>query len=105
MYQKIIVKPILTEKMAILEERENKFAFLVTKSANKPQIKKAIEEKFDVKVSKIATINGLGKNKQMTIRSGGRVIRTQGKRSNWKKTIVTLNDGFTIDLVRGETAN
>ncbi|MEE2765771.1 MAG: 50S ribosomal protein L23 [Candidatus Neomarinimicrobiota bacterium] len=105
MYQKIIVKPILTEKMAILQERENKFAFLVTKGANKPQIKKAIEEKFDVKVSKIATINGLGKNKQMTIRSGGRVIRTQGKRSNWKKAIVTLNDGFTIDLVRGETAN
>ena len=105
MYQKIIVKPILTEKMAILKERENKFAFLVTKDANKPQIKKAVEEKFDVKVSKIATINGLGKNKQMTIRSGGRVIRTQGKRSNWKKTIVTLNDGFTIDLVRGETAN
>ena len=105
MYQKIIVKPILTEKMAILEERENKFAFLVTKSANKPRIKKAIEEKFDVKVKKIATMNCLGKIKQMTIRSGGRVIRTQGKRSNWKKAIITLNDGFTIDLVREEAAS
>ena len=105
MYVKLILKPILTENMAILQERENKFAFLVTKDANKPQIKKAVEEKFDVKVKKIATMNGLGKTKQMTIKSGGRVIRTRGKRSNWKKAVVTLNDGFTIDLVQGETAS
>ena len=69
------------------------------------EIKKAVEEKFDVKVKKIATMNGLGKTKQMTIKSGGRVIRTRGKRSNWKKAVVTLNDGFTIDLVQGETAS
>ena len=43
MYQKIIIKPILTEKMAILEERENKFAFLVSPDANKTEIKKAKE--------------------------------------------------------------
>ena len=50
MYSKIILKPILTEKMAILEERENKYAFFVMKNANKNEIKKAIESKFDVKV-------------------------------------------------------
>ena len=43
MYTKIIIKPVLTEKMAILEERENKFAFLVSTDANKTEIKKAVE--------------------------------------------------------------
>ena len=105
MYSKIIIKPILTEKMAILEERENKHAFLVCKDANKAEIKKAIEKKFDVKVMKVATINQLGKNKQMTVRSGGRTIRTSGKRSDFKKAIITLDPDSTIDLMRGEAAN
>ena len=105
MYSKIIIKPILTEKMAILEERENKHAFLVSKNANKAEIKKAIEKKFDVKVVKVATINQLGKNKQMTVRSGGRTIRTSGKRSDFKKAIITLDPDSTIDLMRGEVAN
>ena len=105
MYSKIIIKPILTEKMAILEERENKHAFLVCKDANKAEIKKAIEKKFDVKVMKVATINQLGKNKQMTVRSGGRTIRTSGKRSDFKKAIITLDSDSTIDLMRGEAAD
>ena len=104
MYQKIIIKPILTEKMAILEERENKFAFLVSPDANKSEIKKAVETKFDVKVVKVATMNRLGKHKQMTVRSGGRTIRTTGKRSDYKKAVITLESGSTIDLLRGETA-
>ena len=103
MYQKIIIKPILTEKMAILEERENKFAFLVSPHANKSEIKKAVETKFDVKVVKVATMNRLGKHKQMTVRSGGRTIRTTGKRSDYKKAVITLESGSTIDLLRGET--
>jgi large subunit ribosomal protein L23 len=103
MYQKIIIKPILTEKMAILEERENKFAFLVSPDANKSEIKKAVETKFDVKVVKVATMNRLGKHKQMTVRSGGRTIRTTGKRSDYKKAVITLESGSTIDLLRGET--
>ena len=105
MYSKIIIKPILTEKMAILEERENKHAFLVCKDANKAEIKKAIEKKFDVKVLKVATINQLGKHKQMTVRSGGRTIRTSGKRSDFKKAIITLDPDSTIDLMHGEAAN
>ena len=105
MYSKIIIKPILTEKMAILEERENKHAFLVCKDANKAEIKKAIEKKFDVKVLKVATINQLGKHKQRTVRSGGRTIRTSGKRSDFKKAIITLDSDSTIDLMRGEAAN
>ena len=105
MYQKIIIKPILTEKMAILEERENKFAFFVSSDANKTEIKKAIEMKFDVKVTKVATMNRTGKHKQMTVRSGGRTIRTNGKRSDYKKAIITLDTDSSIDLLRGETAS
>ena len=105
MYQKLLIKPVLTEKMAIMQERENKYAFIVEKSANKVQIKEAIENKFDVVVSKVATMNIDGKLKQMTTKSNGRTIRTQGRRSGYKKTIITLKDGYTIDLVRGEVEN
>ena len=102
MYQGLIIKPILTEKMAIMQERENKYAFIVEKSANKVQIKDAIEKKFDVVVSKVATMNVDGKLKQMTTKSNGRTIRTQGRRSSYKKTIITLQDGYSIDFVSGE---
>ena len=102
MYQKLIIKPVLTEKMAIMQERENKYAFIVEKSANKVQIKDAIEKKFDVVVSKVATMNVDGKLKQMTTKSNGRTIRTEGRRSSYKKTIITLQDGYSIDFVNGE---
>ena len=102
MYQKLLIKPVLTEKMAIMQERENKYAFIVEKSANKNQIKDAIEKKFDVLVSKVATMNIDGKLKNMTTRSNGRTIKTQGRRSSYKKAIITLEEDYTIDLVRGE---
>ena len=102
MYFKTLIKPILTEKMAILQERENKYAFIVPRSCNKNTIKKAIESKFDVKVTKISTMNQSGKQKQMTVKSGGRTIRTSGTRSSFKKAIVTLLEGDRIDLVGGE---
>ena len=102
MYQKLLIKPVLTEKMAIMQERENKYAFIVEKSANKNQIKDAIEKKFDVLVSKVATMNIDGKLKNMPTRSNGRTIKTQGRRSSYKKAIITLEEGYTIDLVRGE---
>ena len=70
----------------------------------KIDIKNAVEKKFDVEVQKVATMNRLGKTKDMTMKSGGRTIRTSGKRSNWKKAIVTLKEGFTIDLMRGDVA-
>ena len=63
------------------------------------------EKKFDVKVVKVATINQSGKHKQMIVRSGGRTIRTSGKRSDYKKAIITLDSDSTIDLMRGEAAN
>ena len=99
MYQKIIIKPILTEKMAIMQERQNKYAFIVSSRANKIQIKSAVENKFKVGVVKVATMNFDGKLKNMTTRSNGKTIRTQGRRPSYKKAIVTLSDGDVIDYV------
>ena len=103
-YQQLIIRPLFTEKMSILEETQKKYAFEVSKNANKIMIKHAVEKKFDVQVEKVATMNRLGKEKQMTVKSGGRSIRTIGKKSNWKKAIVTLAEGHTIDLLKGEAA-
>tara|TARA_B100001029_G_C14577466_1_gene192222 strand:+ start:161 stop:478 length:318 start_codon:yes stop_codon:yes gene_type:complete len=103
MYQKLLIQPLLTEKMAIMQERENKYAFIVEKGVNKNQIKEAVEKKFGVVVSKVATMNINGKLKQMTTRSNGRTIRTQGRRSSYKKTIITLKDGYVIDFVGADT--
>ena len=102
MYYKTLIKPILTEKMAILQERENKYAFFVPKNCNKNTIKKAVQLRFGVKVIKVSTINQLGKQKQMTVKSGGRTIRTSGTRCSYKKAIVTLQKGDNIDLVGGD---
>ena len=99
MYQKIIIKPILTEKMAIMQERQNKYAFIVSSSANKIQIKSAVENKFDVSVCKVATMNFKGKLKQMTTKSNGKTIRTQGRKSSFKKALVTLSEGSSIDYI------
>ncbi len=97
-----IIRPLFTEKMSVLEETQRKYAFQVKPDANKITIKTAVEMLFDVKVEKVATMNRRGKAKQMTVRSGGRTIRTQGKRSDWKRAVVTLKDGYKIDLLKGE---
>jgi large subunit ribosomal protein L23 len=101
-YRKILIRPLYTEKMSFLEETQRKYAFQVDNSANKIQIKQAIEEKFDVQVEKVATMNRKGKAKQMSVKSGGRSIRTTGLQSSWKRAVVTLKEGFTIDLLKGE---
>ena len=77
--------------MAILQERENKYAFLVNSKNNKIDVKKAVEKKFNVKVKKVGIINQSGKEKTMNVRSGGRTIRNgQGIGHLSKKAIVTL---------------
>ena len=98
----IILRPILSEKGTLLSETQNKFIFQVEKHSNKLEIKKAVEEKFKVKIKKVATMNIKGKNKNMTIRSNGHILRTSGNRSSWKKAIITLEKGFSIDMLTGE---
>ncbi len=94
----IIRRPLLTEKMSRLEESERKYAFEVHPASNKHEIKAAVEQQFDVKVTKVATQNRLGKSKSQSMRSGGHTIRTQGRRAHWKRAIVTLQEGHKIDL-------
>tara|TARA_B100001750_G_C15499720_1_gene596381 strand:- start:1792 stop:2106 length:315 start_codon:yes stop_codon:yes gene_type:complete len=99
---KVIIGPLLTEKGSVLTESLNKYLFKVEKQANKIQIKKAIENKFKVSVTKVAVVNVKGKVKSMSVKSGGKTIRTQGKRSSWKKAIVTLKKDNSIDLTNME---
>ena len=99
---KIIIGPLLTEKGATLTESLNKYLFKVERASNKIEIKKAIESKFNVKVKKVSVINVKGKMKSMSVKSSGRTIRTQGKKSSWKKAIVTLGKDSSIDLTSME---
>jgi large subunit ribosomal protein L23 len=92
--REIIIRPIVTEKITTLQETHNQVAFVVNKHANKIEIRRAVEEKFNVKVTKVATLNMQGKLKRMG--------RFEGKRSNWKKAIVTLGEGFKIDFFEGK---
>ena len=101
-YSEIIIRPLLTEKNNLLSETQNKYIFQVFKNANKIEIKKSIEERFDVKVKKVSTMNYYGKNKNTSVRSNGRVIRTNGNRSDRKQAIVTLFEDNKIDLVGGD---
>ena len=82
-----------------MQERQNKYAFIVSSNANKIQIKSAVEKKFNVSVSKVATMNFNGKLKNMTTRSNGKTIRTQGRKSGFKKAIVSLNEESSIDYL------
>ena len=86
----------------MLAETLNQHVFQVEKQCNKLEIKEAIEEKFKVKVKKVATMNFKGKNKNVTIKSNGHVLRTRGNQSSWKKAIITLEEGSSIDMFGGE---
>ena len=98
----IILRPILSEKGTMLGEALNKYVFQVEKQCNKLEIKEAIEEKFKVKIKKVSTMNLKGKNKNVTIKSNGHILRTRGNQSSWKKAIVTLEEGSSIDMLGGE---
>jgi len=86
----IILRPIVTEKTARLEATDNVFTFQVGTSANKLQIKDAVQRLFGVEVIDVRTVNVRGKTK----RHG----RYMGRRSDWKKAYVTLSQGDNIQL-------
>ena len=98
----MILRPILSEKGTMLGEALNKYVFQVEKQCNKLEIKEAIEEKFKVRIKKVATMNLKGKNKNVTIKSNGHILRTRGNQSSWKKAIITLEKGSSIDMLGGE---
>jgi large subunit ribosomal protein L23 len=86
----IIKKPLVTEKVYQVSEGPQVVAFEVVPSANKIEIKQAVEKAFEVKVARVNTVLMRGKIK--------RVGRQYGKRSNWKKAYVTLAEGSNLDL-------
>ncbi len=90
----IILKPVITEKMTDLGEKLNRYGFIVHKKANKIQIKQAVEELYGVDVISVNTMNYSGKAKSRFTRSG--VI--SGRTNSYKKAIITLADGETIDF-------
>ncbi len=90
----ILIKPIVTEKMTELGEKLNRYGFIVDINANKIQIKKAVEDLYNVNVVSVNTMKYAGKNKSRFTKTG--IIK--GKTKAFKKAIVTLEEGETIDF-------
>lgn len=91
----ILVKPLITEKNSTVQETLNQYAFEVGIDTNKIEIKKAVEKKFNVRVSKVRTIVSKGKKKSQMTKKG----RFEGYRSDRKKAIVTLHKEDKIDFL------
>ena len=90
----ILLKPILTEKLTAQEEPLNRYGFLVDRSANKIQIKKAVEDMYGVTVDSVNTMRYAGKNKSRFTKAG--VI--SGRANHFKKAMITLRKGEKIDF-------
>ena len=88
-----IVRPLITEKSSAAYQARGEYTFEVHPDATKPQIRTAIEQLFGVKVTGVWTLNVRGKEKRMG--------KTVGRRPNWKKAIVKLRAGDTIEVFEG----
>lgn len=88
---KVILGPVVAEKASRVAENNNQVVLKVLPSANKTEIKQAVESLFEVKVASVTTSNVKGKVK--------RTGRTMGKRSDWKKAYVTLVDGADLNFL------
>lgn len=89
-----IIKPIVTEKMTGITEKLNQFGFIVRPEANKLQIKAEIEALYNVNVVSVNTMNFAGKSKSRYTKAGS----LRGRSSAFKKAVVTLKEGETIDF-------
>lgn len=89
-----IVKPLVTEKMTGITEKQNKFGFIVRPEANKLQIKAEVEATYGVTVTDVNTAVYAGKNKSRYTRAG----LLKGRTNAFKKAIVTVKEGETIDF-------
>ncbi|MFY9397027.1 MAG: 50S ribosomal protein L23 [Desulfomonilia bacterium] len=92
-YTQIIKRPIVTEKGTALKQEQNQVLFAVARNANKIEIKKAVEELFSVHVEEVRTMNMSGKSKRYGMHAY--------KRPDWKKAIVTLRSGESIEFYEG----
>ena len=87
----VIRRPLLTERTTWLRDQRNQYAFEVIPEATKGDIKRAVQEVFKVKVDRVRTMIVFGKVRRMG--------RSQGRRPDWKKALVTLKPGQKIELV------
>lgn len=94
MAKQILIKPVITEKADGLSEKRNQYTFVVNKNANKIEIKKAVADMYNVEVVSVNTLMMPAKAKNRNTRRG--VIR--GRVSSYKKAIVTLAPGETINF-------
>ena len=90
----IIIKPLVTEKMTAASEKLNRFGFIVRPEANKLEIKSAVEALYNVTVVDVNTIRYSGKNKSRYTKAG----MINGRANAYKKAVVTLKEGDTIDF-------
>ncbi len=90
----IMIIPIVTEKANAISEKDNRYSFKVSPNANKHQIKDLVEELYDVKVVDVSTMNYDGKKKTRYTKRGIQ----RGKVAAFKKAVVTLAEGQTIDF-------
>jgi large subunit ribosomal protein L23 len=90
---KILKRPLITEKSTIEKETHNKLFFEVHRSANKIEIKQAVEQIFKVDVLGVCTVNMKGKTK--------RVGRFNTKQPDWKKAVVTIKPGQRVEFFEG----
>lgn len=87
---RVLIRPLLTEKITGLREKTNTVGFVVHPEANRIQIRQAVETLLKVKVDKVNILNTRGKIK--------RLGRFSGRRSDWKKALVTLKQGEKLEL-------
>ena len=92
--KQLTVHPLYTEKIAGLQDNLNKYVFRVDLKANKIEIKRAIETKFEVKVESVRTMVVNGKKRMQMTRAG----RFEGRKPSWKKAIVTLSADDKLEL-------
>jgi large subunit ribosomal protein L23 len=90
----ILIRPLVTEKMTALQEKQGKYGFIVDKDANKIEIKKAVEKTYGVTVTKVNTLRYDGKQKSRYTKTG--II--SGRAAGYKKAIVSLQAGDAIDF-------
>lgn len=94
--ERVLRRPLITEKNTRLMEENNQYSFEVDPDANKPQIRDAVEKTFNVRVKAVNTLNVKPKPKsRYASRRGGRIV---GAKPGWKKAIVTLYPGQHIDI-------
>jgi large subunit ribosomal protein L23 len=91
----IIKKPLITEKATAASETRNRFTFVVDRKANKIEIKKAVEKMYGVKITQVHTLTYGGGKSSVKHTNKGIVIQPNNP---WKKAVVTVADGETIDL-------